>query len=155
MFKQLIKPILFATVATFSIPNVVSAKPIPENATPNQIIFDTTAGIYTKKDTNIALKKEQPNVMATQAANQLATFEGVKKTALDKAYLYAKKAAAKNHDLGKFILGRIYLEGFKRKNGLDERESKREGAKLIIQACYGDLERTSALIPDVRGTVCM
>lgn len=35
MYKQFLKSILLATVATFSLSTVVSAKPIPKNATYN------------------------------------------------------------------------------------------------------------------------
>ncbi|MFA9488102.1 MULTISPECIES: hypothetical protein [unclassified Mannheimia] len=137
MYKQFLKSILLATVATFSLSTVVSAKPIPKNLGANQIFEGLVVDrIYTQKDINAALKKEQPNVMGFEAYHQWSGYQrGDKDSSIDKSYFYAKKAAAKNDVLGKFTLGMLYVEGHKQKNGLGKVESKQEGLQLVKQAC--------------------
>lgn len=137
MYKQVIKSILLATVATFSIS--VSAKPVPKNATPNQIMEGLMERAYTSKDMDAALKKGQPNVMGFAAYNEFTGYkQGNERNSIDKSYSYAKKAAAKNDTLGKFTLGMLYVEGHKRKNGLGVVESQQEGLQLVKQACLED-----------------
>lgn len=136
MYKQFLKSILFATVATFSISTVVNAKPVPKNATQDQIFEGIRLKVYTSKDIEVALKKEQPNVMGFLAYNELIGYEQGNKTySIDKSYRYAKKAAAKNDALGKYTLGMIYVQGYKQKNGLSLEDSKLKGFELVKQAC--------------------
>lgn len=135
MYKQFLKSILLVTVATFSLSTVVSAKPIPKNATQNQIIEGLKERAYTSKDIDAALKKGQTNVMGFVAYYEYKKGKG---SSIDKSYSYAKKAAAKNDTLGKFTLGMLYVEGHKQKNGLGVVESKQEGVQLVKQACLED-----------------
>lgn len=139
MYKQFLKSILLATVATFSLSTVVSAKPIPKNATQNQIIEGLKERAYTSKDIDAALKKGQTNVMGFVAYHEFTGYkQGSEGSSIDKSYSYAKKAAAKNDTLGKFTLGMLYVEGHKQKNGLGKVESKQEGVQLVKQACLED-----------------
>lgn len=136
MYKKFLKSILFATVATFSISTVVNAKPIPKNATPTQIFKGWSTSSYTSKDIEVALKKEQPNVMGFVAYTHFIGYDQGNKTySIDKSYRYAKKAAAKNDALGKYTLGMIYVQGYKQKNGLSLYDSKLKGFELVKQAC--------------------
>lgn len=138
MYKQFLKSILLVTVATFSLSTVVSAKPIPKNAVASQVYEGLLNGIYTKKDIEAALKKEYPNVMGLEAIERLTAYELGEKENLDKAYFYAKKATAKNNTLGKFVLGIIYFQSYKQKNGFGAAESRQEGLELVKQACLDD-----------------
>ncbi|MEG9544935.1 hypothetical protein V6W75_02840 [Mannheimia sp. HC-2023] len=139
MYKQFLKSILLVTVATFSISTVVNAKPIPKNLVANQIFQGLLGGTYTQKDINVALKKEQPNVMGFEAYHQLTGYlQGDKDRSIDKSYFYAKKAATKNDVLGKYTLGVLYLLGYKQENRLGETGSKLKGLELIEQACLKD-----------------
>lgn len=122
MYKQFLKSILLVTVATFSLSTLVSAKPIPKNATYNQIYDGLEAKAYKLDDLVAAAKKEQPNVLGFWA---YLFYEGKK---FDEAHTHAQKAIVKNDALGKFIVGNLYLDGYKH-------NSSREGSKLITQAC--------------------
>lgn len=136
MYKQFLKSILLATVATFSLSTVVSAKPISKNLSASQVYEGLLDGIYTKKDIDAALKKEYPSVMGLEAYQHVIGYEQeMEGYNIDTSYFYAKKAAAKNDALGKFTLGHLYFQGYKQKNGLSAGESKKEGLELVKQAC--------------------
>lgn len=149
MYKQFLKSILLATVATFSLSTVVNAKPIPKNATYDQILKGIKAHIYSSKDMEAAIKQEQPNVMGLVSYFDLMAYMDDKnnKFSLEKSYYYAKKATAKNDTLGKFVLGQIYDNGYRQENGLGQTESQLKGEELLNQACLKErLSKKFALL---------
>ncbi|MEG9481824.1 hypothetical protein V6W59_06025 [Mannheimia sp. HC-2023] len=121
MYKQFLKSILLATVATFSLSTVVSAKPIPKNATYNQIYDGLETMTYTVDDLIAEVKKGQPSSLGYVAYMYFQSEQ------FDDAYNYAQRAVAKNDTLGKFITGNLYVLGHK--------GNFHEGIPLIKKAC--------------------
>lgn len=139
MYKQFLKSILLVTLATFSLSTLVSAKPIPKNATPDQIMQGMQSGTYTNDDFNRAFDKYQPNVLGFSAF--AAAMEG----GFDAAYSVAREAARKNDALGKLTEGYLYATGKKAKAGLDEKKNIEIGSKMIAEACSNKSLKKSSI----------